>query len=87
MPTSKGPEFQHRDLDLVSQVNPVVREVGARALENLDCHLQHQGVSKTVIRLVDELAVDGSPVAVTCRVLEVAPSTLYEAVRREPSPR
>jgi transposase InsO family protein len=40
-----------------------------------------------VIRLVQELAVDGFPVAVTCRVLEVAPSTYYEAISREPSVR
>jgi len=40
-----------------------------------------------VIRLVQELAVDGFPVAVTSRVLEVAPSTYYEAIRREPSAR
>jgi len=40
-----------------------------------------------VIRLVHELAADGFPVAVTCRVLEVAPSTYYEAIKREPSAR
>ena len=42
---------------------------------------------KTVIRLVHELAADGFPVAVTCRVLEVAPSTYYEAIKRQPSAR
>jgi hypothetical protein len=31
--------------------------------------------------------VDGFPVEVTCRVLEVAPSTYYEAISREPSAR
>ena len=40
-----------------------------------------------MIRLVQELAADGFPVAVTCRVLEVAPSTYYEAINREPSAR
>ena len=40
-----------------------------------------------MIRLVRELAADGFPVAVTCRVLEVAPSTYYEAIKREPSAR
>lgn len=33
-----------------------------------------------MIRLIQELAVDGFPVAVTCRVLEVAPSTYYEEI-------
>ena len=40
-----------------------------------------------MIRLVQELAVDGFPVAVTCRVLEVPTSTYYEAISREPSAR
>jgi hypothetical protein len=40
-----------------------------------------------VIRLVQELAAEGFPVAVACRVLEVAPSTYYEAIGREPSAR
>jgi putative transposase len=40
-----------------------------------------------VIRLVHELAAQGFPVAVTCRVLEVAPSTYYEAIKRQPSAR
>ena len=40
-----------------------------------------------MIRLVQELAADGFPVAVTCRVLKVAPSTYYEAITREPSAR
>jgi len=40
-----------------------------------------------VIRLVHELAADGFPVAVTCRVLEDAPSTYYEAIKRQPSAR
>ena len=40
-----------------------------------------------MIRLVRELAADGFPAAVTCRVLEVAPSTYYEAIKREPSAR
>jgi len=40
-----------------------------------------------VIRLVHELAADGFPVAVTCWVLEIAPSTHYEAVKRAPSAR
>jgi hypothetical protein len=40
-----------------------------------------------VIRLVQELAADGFPVAVTCRVLEVPTSTYYEAIKREPSAR
>lgn len=42
---------------------------------------------KTVIRLVHELAAEGFPVAVTCRVLQVAPSTYYEAIKREPAAR
>jgi hypothetical protein len=37
-----------------------------------------------VIRLVQKLAADGFPVAVTCRGLEVAPSTYYEGINREP---
>jgi len=40
-----------------------------------------------VIRLVQELAADGFSGAVTCRVLEVAPSTYYEAISRVPSAR
>ena len=40
-----------------------------------------------MIRLVHDLAADGFPVAVTCRVLKVAPSTYYEAIKREPSAR
>jgi transposase InsO family protein len=40
-----------------------------------------------VTRLVHELAAQGFPVAVTCRVLEVAPSTYYEAIKRQPSAR
>lgn len=40
-----------------------------------------------MIRLVQELAADGFPVAVTCRVLQVAPSTDYEAIKRDPSAR
>ena len=40
-----------------------------------------------MIRLVHELAADGFPVAVTCRVLGVAPSTYYEAIKRQPSAR
>ena len=40
-----------------------------------------------MIRLVHELAAQGFPVAVTCRVLEVAPSTYYEAIKRQPSVR
>ncbi len=40
-----------------------------------------------MIRLVHELAAEGFPVAVTCRVLQVAPSTYYEAIKREPSAR
>jgi len=40
-----------------------------------------------VIRLVHELAADGFPVAVTCRVLEVAQSTHYEAIKRQLSAR
>ena len=40
-----------------------------------------------MIRLVHELAAQGFPVAVTCQVLEVAPSTYYEAIKRQPSAR
>lgn len=40
-----------------------------------------------MIRLVHELAAEGFPVAVTCRVLQVAPSTYYEAIKRQPSAR
>ena len=40
-----------------------------------------------MIRLVHELAADGFPVAVTCRILQVAPSTYYGAIKREPSAR
>ena len=40
-----------------------------------------------MIRLVHELAAEGFPVAGTCRVLQVAPSTYYEAIKREPSAR
>jgi len=40
-----------------------------------------------VIRLVHELAAQGFTMAVTCRVLEVAPSTYYEAIKRQPSAR
>lgn len=40
-----------------------------------------------MIRLVQELAAEGFPIAVACRVLEVAPSTYYEAISREPSAR
>lgn len=40
-----------------------------------------------MIRLVQELAADGFPVAVTCRALDVAPSTYYEATSRAPSAR
>lgn len=40
-----------------------------------------------MIRLVQELAADGFPVAVTCRVLQVAPSTYYEAISPGPSAR
>lgn len=40
-----------------------------------------------MIRLVQELAAAGFPVAVTCRVLRVPRSTYYEAAQREPSPR
>jgi putative transposase len=40
-----------------------------------------------VIRLVQELAAGGFPVAVTCRVLKVAPSTYYEAISRPLSAR
>lgn len=38
-------------------------------------------------RLVQELADDGVPVAVTCRVLGISRSGLYEAVNRAPSRR
>ena len=37
--------------------------------------------------LVRELAADGSPVAVTCRVLNLARSTYYDRVSRPPSSR
>jgi putative transposase len=37
--------------------------------------------------LVRELAVDGLPVAVTCRVLDIARSTYYERLARSPSSR
>ena len=40
-----------------------------------------------MIRLVHELTADGFLVAVTCRVLQVAPSTHCEAIKREPSAR
>ena len=40
-----------------------------------------------MIRLVHDLAADGFPVAVTCRVLQVAPSTYYDTIRRDPSTR
>ena len=40
-----------------------------------------------MIRLVHELAADGFLVAVACRVLQVAPSTYYEAIKCEPSTR
>ena len=40
-----------------------------------------------MIRLVQELAEAGFPVAVACRVLEVPTSTFYEAIKRAPSPR
>lgn len=40
-----------------------------------------------MIRLVQELVSDGFPVAVTCRVFQVAPSTYYEPISREPSAR
>jgi len=40
-----------------------------------------------VIQLVHELAADGFPVAVACRVLGIAPSTYYETVKRAPSAR
>ena len=40
-----------------------------------------------MIRLVHELAAEGFPVAVACRVLEVSTSTYYEALKREPSQR
>ena len=39
------------------------------------------------VRLVRELAADGYPVAVTCRVLKLSRSTYYEAVGRQPSAR
>ncbi len=38
-------------------------------------------------RLVQELAVDGVPVALTCRVLGISRSGLYEALGRAPSAR
>ena len=38
-------------------------------------------------RLVQELAVDGVPVALTCRVLGISRSGLYEAAGRAPSAR
>ncbi|ADG73711.1 Integrase catalytic region [Cellulomonas flavigena DSM 20109] len=38
-------------------------------------------------RLVQELAADGVPVALTCRVLGISRSGLYEALRRPPSAR
>ena len=38
-------------------------------------------------RLVEELAVDGLPVALTCGVLGISRSGLYEAIGREPSAR
>jgi putative transposase len=38
-------------------------------------------------RLVQELAVDGVPVALTCRVLGISRSGLYDAVGRAPSAR
>ncbi len=40
-----------------------------------------------MIRLVHELAADGFPVAVACRVLGVSPSRYYEAIKRAPSAR
>lgn len=40
-----------------------------------------------MIRLVQELAEAGFPVAVACRVLEVPTSTFYEAIKRAPSAR
>ena len=40
-----------------------------------------------MIRLVQELAAAGFPVAVACRVLEVPTSTFYEAIKRAPSAR
>lgn len=41
----------------------------------------------TAIRLVHELAAEGFPRAVTCRVLEVTRSAHYEAMKRTPSTR
>ncbi|ASR53910.1 IS3 family transposase [Cellulomonas sp. PSBB021] len=38
-------------------------------------------------RLVQELAADGVPVALTCRVLGISRSGLYDAIRRPPSAR
>lgn len=38
-------------------------------------------------RLVQELAADGVPVALTCRVLGISRSGLYEAIGRAPSAR
>ena len=40
-----------------------------------------------MIRLVQELAEAGFPVAVACRVLEVPTSTFYDAIKRAPSSR
>ena len=40
-----------------------------------------------MFRLVHELAADVFRVAVTCLVLEVAPSTYFEAIKRQPSAR
>lgn len=40
-----------------------------------------------MIRLVQELAAEGFPIAVTCRVLELPTSTYYDAAKREPSSR
>lgn len=38
-------------------------------------------------RLVQELADDGVPVALTCRVLGISRSGLYDAMNRPMSPR
>ena len=74
MPATRPPEFRRRALDLVAQGNPV-----GQVAKDL-------GISESCLRCwmsIDD--VERWPQRGVFRVLEVAPSTYYEAIKRQPS--
>ena len=76
MPAAGPAEFRPRSLSLVAQGNPV-----GQVAEEL-------GIGESRLRRwMSTDKVGGFPVAVTCQVLGVAPSTYYKLIKRQPSTR